>query len=119
GWLAADLAFARFAIAVFPAHLQHISHRTRLVGSEHDWLSLGQPSASCWQCSVGLGVAGAVKSTRLMVSCGNFCATSGAGRVGGMDHRTQERADGIFLFIDLACMDCLRLRTNPPCMDLL
>ena len=75
------------------------------MGLEHDWLSLGQPSASCWQCTSGLGGASAVKSTRLMVSCGNFRATSRAGRVGGMDHRTQERADGIFLFADAACLD--------------
>ena len=43
----------------------------------------------------------------VVVSCGNFCATSGAGRVSGMDHRTQERADGLFLFADAACLDCV------------
>jgi hypothetical protein len=104
--LAADLVFARFPVAVFPAHLQHISHRARVVGPEHDWLSLGEPSASCWQCSSGMGGAGAVRSTRLVVGCGNFCATSSAGRVSGMDYRTQERADGLFLFADAACLDC-------------
>ena len=72
--LAADLVFPRFPVAVFPAHLQHISHRARVVGPEHDWLSLGQPSAACWQCSSGMGGAGAVRSTRLVVSFGNFCA---------------------------------------------
>ena len=105
--LAADLVFPRFPVAVFPAHLQHISHRARVVGPKHDWLSLGEPSASCWQCSSGMGGAGAVRSTRLVVSCGNFCATSGAGRVSGMDYRTQERADGLFLFADAACLDCV------------
>ena len=77
------------------------------MGFEHDWLSLGQPSVLCWQCIFGLGGAGAVKSTWCVVSGGNFCVTSRAGGVGGMDHRTQERADGIFLFADAACLDCV------------
>jgi hypothetical protein len=50
----------------------------------------GQPSASCWQCPSGLGGTGAVKSNRLVGSCCNFCATSDAGGVSSMDHRTQE-----------------------------
>ena len=77
------------------------------MGAEHDWLSLGQPSASRWQCPSGVGGAGAVKSTRVVVSRGNFCATSGAGRVGGVDYRTQERPDGLFLFTDDPCLDCV------------
>ena len=105
--LAADLVFPRFPVAVFPAHLQHISCRARVVGPKHDWLSLGESSASCWQCSSGMGGAGAVRDTRLVVSCGNFCTTSGAGGVRGMDHRTQERADGLFLFADAAWLDCV------------
>src|SRR5438045_9223116 len=40
-------------------------------------------------------------------------------RVSGMDHRTQERADGIFLFADAAWLDRLCWRTNPAPVDLL
>src|SRR4029077_16231319 len=66
-----------------------------------------------------MGGAGAVRSTRLVVGGGNFCAASSAGGVGGMDHRAQKRADGLFLLADAACLDCVCWRTNPATVDLL
>src|SRR4030095_3763056 len=36
--LAADLVFSRFPVTILPAHLQHISHRARVVGLAQDWL---------------------------------------------------------------------------------
>src|SRR5215471_3933946 len=66
-----------------------------------------------------MGGAGAVRTTRLVVGGGNFCAASSAGRVGGMDHRAQKRADGLFLLADTACLDCVCWRTNPAAVDFL
>jgi len=33
----------------------HFASSMCLWGLKHDWLSLGEPSASCWQCSSGMG----------------------------------------------------------------
>src|SRR4029079_19564067 len=105
--MAADLVLSRLAVAVFPADLQHISYRARVMGPEHYWLSLGQHSPSCCQRPSGLGSVGAVESTWRVVSCANFCVTSGAGRVSGMDYRAQECFDGLFLLADAVCVDCV------------
>ena len=74
------------------------------MGTESDWLSLGQPAASCGQRAAGLASAGAFERAGGMAGRRNLCPTSGASGISGLDYGTQECAHGLFLSADAPCM---------------
>ena len=77
------------------------------MGTESDWLSLGQPTASCGQRAAGLASAGAFERTGGMAGRRSLRPASSASGIGGLDYGAQECAHGVFLSADAPCMACI------------
>src|SRR6266508_3092282 len=95
------------------------SHRARALGTESKRLSFDQSCTAYFQRTPGVVGAGAVESPGSMAGWSNFCAASRAGGISRLDHGTQKCTNGVLLFANATCLDCVCWRKNEAALAVL
>jgi hypothetical protein len=101
-WFSPDSPSRYFPLTYTTFRIEHALWGLNPTG--YHWVNLLLHVANAllvWAVLAALKRAGRVARGR------DLCPTSGAGRIGGLDHGTKEPANGLFLFAYSACLDCV------------